>query len=295
MKVVKQSKRELILNGNLLKVLLILSIPVVLNNVILSLYQIIDSFFSEAMGAGGLSAVSFTTPIIGMINAVSSALAIATTALVARLIGKNLISHARKTVAQVIFISCALSFLIGGLGYLFSYQIMKGLQAAPDYIDLANLYFKYTLIALPFKFFGDIYFSYKGARGETLFTMIVSLSTMVVKIICSIIFVHVLQLGVLGLGISTLISYLVIVVIGIIDMLIRKNIFKLQRSDFKFSKELLIPFAIMISPLLIEKTSLNFSHIVVNVFITRFEPAVIAAYGLTNKINTLFFAIPTAI
>lgn len=295
MKKIKESKREFILNGNLFKVLLLLSLPVVLNNVILSLYQIIDSFFSEAMGPNGLSAVSFTTPIIGMLNAVSSALSVATTALVARMIGKNLIANARKTVAQVAAIACALSFLISGLGYLFSYQIMQMLQASTDYIGLADLYFKYTLIALPFKFIGDIYFSYKGARGETFFTMIVSLSSMIVKIICSIIFVHILKWGVLGLGIATLVSYLIIFFVAVFDMFIRKGIFKINLTDFKFNKELLVPFFIMIIPLLIEKTSLNFSHVVVNVFITRFDSSVIAAYGLTNKINTLFFTIPTAI
>ncbi|WP_025724506.1 MATE family efflux transporter [Acholeplasma granularum] len=291
----KSNKRELILYGNIYKVILILALPVILNNVILGLYQIIDSFFSESLGDGGLSAVSFTAPIIGILNAVGAALAVATTSLVARYIGKSEILNARKTMAQVLLITSTVSVVISFLGIIFSYQIVHTLNASDQYIDLANLYLKYNLIGLPLKFIGDIYFSYKSARGENVHTMLTSLTSMLIKIILSIILVHQMKLGVLGLGLATIMSYSIIVIVGIIDMFVVHTEFKIKISDFKVAKNLLIPFLIMIIPLLIEKTSLNFSHVVVNYFITQFEPSVIAAYGLTNKINSLFFIIPTSI
>lgn len=289
------NKREQILYGNIFKVILILSIPVILNNVVLGLYQIIDSFFSEALGDGGLSAVSFTAPVIGVLNAIGAALAVATTALVARYIGKSEISNAKKIMGQVLLLTSIVSIIISLVGTLFSFQIIKMLNASDAYIELANLYLKYNLIALPIKFIGDIYFSYKGARGENVHSMLISLIATAIKIVISIILVHQLKMGVLGLGIATIASYVVIMFVGMIDIFIKKNEFKLSIHDFKYSKALIVPFLIMIVPLIIEKTSLSFSHVVVNFFITRFEPSVIAAYGLTNKINSLFFIIPTSI
>lgn len=286
---------KFIINGNLWKVILILSLPVIFNNIVLELYQIIDTFFGESLGSNGLAAVSFVGPIVGVVNAFSMAIGIAATSLVARQIGKKNIDEARKSIGQIIIFTIITSFFISLLGVIFSYQIIKGLNAAGEYIDLANTYFKLNMLIIPLKFLGDIYFSYKAARGETFSTMMVSLVAMIIKLIMSALLIYQFTLGVYGLITATAASYLVIVLYGVFELFFKKSEFKIKITDMKLSKNILLPFVIMLFPLIIEKGSFNFSHVLVNMLITSFEPYIISAYGLSHRINSLFFAIPNAL
>lgn len=290
----KVLKRELIVNGNLFKVILVLSLPLVLKNVIQAFYQIIDTFFSDNIGENGLSAISFITPIMGFVLAIGAAISVAVTAMVARYLGKQSIKEARSTVINALLISGIVAITITALGFIFSYQIIRLLQAADSYARLASLYFRYSLLSLPLVFFGNIYFGYKSARGETLSLMIISVFGMTIKLTLSIIMIN-LNLGVLGLGLATLISHAVIMIIAAIDLFIVKSEYQINFNDLKLKKNILLPFTILMLPILVERTSLNFSHIIVNMFITPLDPAVLAAYGLTNKVNTLIFAVPTAL
>ena len=273
----KKSKQVFITKGNLLKVILVLALPVIFNNFVLELYQTIDSFFAKSLGDTGLAVISFTSPIIGLLLSVSSAISIATTSLTARYLGKNNYKNARRTVAQILGITMICSILLTLTGLLFSYQIIKGLKASPEYLDLAVLYFKYNIAIIPLKFIGDIFFSYKAARGETLHTMIISFLGMAVKLIISIILIEKLQLGVLGMGLATLGSYSVVLIAAVYDMFIKKSEFTLKIDEFKPLKTILLPFLIMIIPLVIEKTTFSFSHVLVNMLITPFDKSVIAA------------------
>lgn len=286
---------KLITTGNLWKVILILSLPVIFNNIVLELYQIIDTFFGQSLGDNGLAAVSFVGPIIGVVNAFAMAIGIAGTSLVARQIGRKDINNAKRNIGQIITFTIILSLIISVLGTIFSYQIIKGLNAAPEYIDLANTYFKLNMMIIPLKFLGDIYFSYKAARGENFSTMMVSLGAMVIKLILSAVFIYTLDLGVYGLIAATSLSYLFTALFGFFEIFIRKSEFKLKLGELKLTKNIFLPFVIMLFPLLIEKGSFNFSHVLVNMLITTFEPHIIASYGLSHRINSLFFAIPNAL
>src|SRR5690554_2602070 len=224
----KTTRSQQILSGNLWKIILILSLPVIFNNIVLELYQIIDTFFAESLGNNGLASVSFVTPIIGVINAFAMAIGIGVTSLVARQIGKKDYQTMRKTIGNIILFTIILSTLISVITTIFSYQILKGLSASDEYINLANTYFKYSMMIIPLKFLGDIYFSYKAARGENFETMMIILVAMIVKMALSALLILNLDMGVTGLVLATLASYLIPVIAGIYDIVIRRHEFRIK-------------------------------------------------------------------
>ena len=81
--------------------------------------------------------------------------------------------------------------------------------------------------------------------------MIISFLGMAVKLIISIILIEKLQLGVLGMGLATLGSYSVVLIAAVYDMFIKKSEFTLKIDEFKPLKTILLPFLIMIIPLVI--------------------------------------------
>lgn len=287
----KESKRELILNANILKTVLIIATPLILNQIVQAFYHMVDTIFADNIAGNGLAALAFVTPIMGFLLAIGMGVSVAVTALVARKIGKQEISEAKNNVAIAILISMSLATIITVLGFIFSYQFMIGLGAHNAYSYLASQYFRYTVLSVPLVFILNIYLGYKSARGDTLAVMIITLIGVVLKFFLTWLFVGILDMGVFGLGLATLVSNAVQAAIAFVDLFIVKSQYRISIKDFKINKQIIIPFVIMMLPIMLERTSLSFSHILVNMFITPFDPSVIAAYGLANKINGIIFAV----
>ena len=60
----KDKKRDFILTGNLYKVIISLSMPIMLSNLIQTFYNLADSYFVSRMGEYQLNAVGIVWPIV---------------------------------------------------------------------------------------------------------------------------------------------------------------------------------------------------------------------------------------
>ncbi len=80
-------EKEDILTGDMLKVLIAISIPIVFTNFLDGLYGVIDGLLVAYVGSYEVSTVTFVNPIIETLNAIGVGLSIAGGSLVGRYIG----------------------------------------------------------------------------------------------------------------------------------------------------------------------------------------------------------------
>ena len=62
-KPISAGKREMILNGNLVKAILTLAIPVMLNSFIQSMYNLTDTFWLGKIGTASQAAITLVSPV----------------------------------------------------------------------------------------------------------------------------------------------------------------------------------------------------------------------------------------
>lgn len=89
-------RRDFILNGNMAKVILTLSVPIMLNNLIQTIYNLTDTYFVSRLGTSQLAAMQFTWPLIFLMTSLAAGLGIAATALISQKIGEDKPEEARK-------------------------------------------------------------------------------------------------------------------------------------------------------------------------------------------------------
>ena len=131
--------------GKLSRAILLLSVPMVLEMIMESVFAVVDIFFVSRLGAEAVATVGLTESIVTVVYSLAVGLSMATTALVARRIGEKKPEKAAKTAVQAIITAIFASLLVAVPGVIFPKEIL-GLMGASDYM-MAE-YSGYTRIML---------------------------------------------------------------------------------------------------------------------------------------------------
>lgn len=286
-------RRKLILEGNLWKAIIVLAIPAAMNEFIRAMYNLVDTLFVSAIGSMELAAITFVGPLNQLIRTMSVGLSVAGTNLIAREIGREDYDKAKKVAMQLLAIAIIFGLAIAAYSFVFSRQILLSAFATEGILPTADLYFKLTVLSSPFVFINSIYISVKRAEGDTLKAMNINVIAMVIKIVITYILIFYVKLGIQSLALSTIVGTMFVSLYGLHDMFFTPGIMKLSIKDLRFSRKFLVALILMAIPVIIEKSSISFSFIVLNKYVISHGEKVLASYGVTNRINSLFFSTVT--
>lgn len=117
------------------KAILLLSIPMVLEMVMESVFAVVDIFFVSKLGADAVATVGITESVNTIVYAIGMGLGLATTSLVSRRIGEKKPEEASKTAVQAILVASVISIAIGIPGAIFSSDILRLMGASENIVE----------------------------------------------------------------------------------------------------------------------------------------------------------------
>ena len=117
------------------KAILLLSIPMVLEMVMESVFAVVDIFFVSKLGADAVATVGITESVNTIVYAIGMGLSLATTSLVSRRIGEKKPEEASKTAFQAIIVASVVSLLIGIPGAIFASDILRLMGASENIVQ----------------------------------------------------------------------------------------------------------------------------------------------------------------
>ena len=126
--------------GGIGRAILILSIPMVLEMVMESVFAVVDIFFIAGLGAEAIAAVGITESVLTIIYAIGGGVAMGTTALVARRVGEKNYDGAALTVIQAIAMAVSFSILFGLPCFLFAPALLELMGASAQTISQGSGY-----------------------------------------------------------------------------------------------------------------------------------------------------------
>lgn len=112
-------------SGSINRAIFLLSVPMILEMVMESLFAVVDVFFVAKIGTEAVAAVGLTESVLTIVYSIAIGLSTAATALVSRRIGEENKQYASQTVGQVILVSLVLSVILGVPGFLFAEDILR--------------------------------------------------------------------------------------------------------------------------------------------------------------------------
>lgn len=122
--------------------LVMLSVPMVLEMAMESMFAVADVFYVSRVSADAVATVGVTESILTLVYTVAMGLGIGATAVVSRRIGEKDEDGAAQSAAQSVFLGLIVAAIIGVIGYLNAEWLMRAMGATPSMISSSLGYTK---------------------------------------------------------------------------------------------------------------------------------------------------------
>jgi putative MATE family efflux protein len=280
-------KKELILNGNIKKMILYLSVPIMLNNLIQTIYNLTDIFFIGKLPGNKIASISFVWPIIFFMLSFGIGISVAGSGLISQYIGSNQEKKARRISGQIITFSIVFSIVFGIIGSIFSFQILGFMGAKGELLIYADKYLNIMFLGMPTMFIMFSYNAIKNGEGDTFTPMIITLVSVILNIFLDPILMFTFHLGIEGAAIATVISRGIFGTYALYTLFTKNNELQLHLSDLKIEKNLLKKLLQIGLPASIGQSTAALGFAVLNIFIVSFGEETLTAFTLGNRISSL--------
>ncbi len=122
------------------KAILLLSIPMVLEMIMESVFALVDIFFVSRLGAEAVATVGITESLMTIIYAIGIGLSVGTTALVARRIGEKRPEEAAVAAVQAIITGIVVSLAFSAVGIFFAKDLLRLMGASEETVQMGYMY-----------------------------------------------------------------------------------------------------------------------------------------------------------
>ncbi len=270
------------------KLLLKMSPPVMLTLLIVSVYNVVDSYFVAQYSQTGLAALSLVYPLQLLLTAFSTGTGTGVNILISRLDGtgqKDRIHDVVRT-ALILGVFCGLVYLCAAFAGMGTYFAMNTRQA--DVAQAGILYFRLVSLFAPVLFLEAVCTKMLQAKGNMVLPMVGQVCGALSNIILDPILIFGLlgmpALGITGAAIATVVGQsisMVIVFGGVIHH------FSLKKGQFSFWLRGQI-LKESVAPILSQ--ALGALYVVgLNLVLKSFSEDAVTVLGIYYKIQTFFF------
>ena len=225
-----------LLRGNPKKAVLKLSLPLMLSMMVISLYNIIDSFWVAGLGADQLAAVGFVIPLEFLIISIGTSLGAGITSVVSRYIGEKNDKLADNSAAHGVILSLIFSVIVTVIFSVFAKELLMLMGARGASLGYALDYGHIYFIASIFVVMPNALYGLLRSEGDTKRTMYVMVLCAIVNMVLDPIFIYTLNMKMFGAALSTIISLAIVLSIIIYWIYIKKDTY-LNPSLSNFSYE----------------------------------------------------------
>jgi putative MATE family efflux protein len=122
------------------KAILLLSIPMVLEMIMESVFALVDIFFVSRLGAEAVATVGITESLMTIIYAMGIGLSVGTTALVSRRIGEKRPEEASVAAVQAIILGIFVSLAFSAAGIFFAKDLLRLMGASAETVEKGYMY-----------------------------------------------------------------------------------------------------------------------------------------------------------
>lgn len=228
-------KREYdLLHGPLLGKVFAFSIPLMLSNLLQVFYNTADMIVVALSGVeGAVGSIGITTALINLMLNIFTGLAVGTSVIVARNIGKGDRDATHVAVHTSVLLSLIAGVICAFAGLLICRTALRLMGAEGFVLDLATLYTRIIFIGTPCQALANNFIAILRARGDTKTPLYILSFTGLVNCLLNLFFVLVLHMSVDGVAYATILSQALSAVLLFFRLKRENSWIRLELKDLK--------------------------------------------------------------
>ena len=259
-----------------LKLIVSMSLPAIFSMIIQALYNIVDSVFVSMYSMDGLTAVSLAFPIQMLLIAVSVGTGVGINSLVSRKLGEKNQHEADSAATHGIFLGICnwIVFLILGLTI-----VRPFINAFTDNPKIAEMGIDYLSIVMIYSFgcFIEVIIEKTlQATGNMIFPMIFMLTGALLNIALDPVFIFVMDMGVKGAAVATVLGQIVSMILAVIILIFKKHAVKVSFKEVKLSLITVKNIYAVGIPAIVMQSITSLMLVLVNLILKKFSNSDIA-------------------
>ena len=264
------------------RALLIFSIPMIIGNLFQQAYTIVDSaIVGRYVGETALAAVGASYALTSIFICIAIGGGIGASVIISHHFGAHNYGRMKTCIRTALLSFLFISLILGGVGLIFSQQIMEVLNTPADAIDIAV-----TFLGLPFLFMYNILSSMFNALGESRIPLYLLIFSSVLNIFLDLYMVAVLNLGVAGAAYATFISQGISAVLSLIIFVVTLQ--QLQgKAEGWFSKTEFSDMSRIALPSILQQSTVSIGMMLVQSVVNSFGTQILAGFSAAMRIESL--------
>lgn len=290
-------KREVnMLEGSIAKGLLSISIPIMIMNVLQSLFNIIDMTVLKSYDQSGVAvgAVGVCGTLITLITGLVIGISAGANVVVARFIGEGNREKVERAVGTSFAIALTGGALLLVIGISFAETFLSWNNCPVELLPQATAYFRLYFTGVPLLLVYNFCAAVLRAAGDSGRPMLFVIVGGVVKLLCNILFVAILDMSVMGVALATIISWSVMVALGVLALLTNKGIIRLKISAIRFYKRETRAVLRIGVPAGLQQGLYSLANVVISAAVNSFGPDAATGISIANNFDGILYQISTA-
>lgn len=281
--------------GSMYKIIFALAIPLMINSLIQTIYNVVDGIWLGQVGANEFAATTFVSPILMVLISIGAGLSVAGTSIISQMIGMDRSEESSGYAYQLLLISTIIGILIAVFGYFLSPLFVSGMGAKDQLFVDSNTYLSISMLGFPAVLLTFAINAIMQAQGNTKPLTFLSLIAAIINMVLDPILIFEtipftnlpgFNMGVSGAAYATIASQYANMILGFI-VLKKISTIKVRFGVEKYEKKKMKNLLKIAFPSIVGQTSASFGFIILNIFITSYGTATLAAYGLVNRVTNI--------
>ena len=283
----KNNKNTLLMTqGNIWKLLITFSIPLIIGNLLQQMYNTADSIIvGNFVGSNGLAAVGSGTALINLIIAFAQGASVGAGVVVSQYIGADKKDKIKISVHTSICISIILGLILSLLGIFASPSLLIMIKTPKVVLKSSIHYLQLYCGGLIFNVIYNMATGILNAAGNSKKPLVYLAIASFTNIILDLLFIKMFKLGVMGAAIATDISQAISCILAIGYLLKVKSDYKLYIKDLKINKETAVKIIKIGLPTAIQNMVISFSNVLVQSSVNAYGATAMAGYAAYLKID----------
>lgn len=291
------SRNNILETENINRLILKFSLPSVIGMLVTSLYNIIDQIFiGHGIGIVGTATTNIAFPITTICTAISMLLGIGGASNLNLLLGKKDKEKARNIIGNSFMLMAISGALLTFFILLFLDPLLKLFGATQELYQSSKQYVGIISLGIPFLIISSAGSQIIRAIGNPIYSMLCMMIGAILNIILDPIFIFVLNAGITGIALATVISQCISCIMVCI-YIYYDNLFKLSFQNFHLRKNNIKNIFALGAGASLNQLCITFFQIILNNLLVYYgaqssygSEIPLASVGVITKLNTTLIA-----